>query len=133
MRAISLPETSTPVATMSLLSHSNSSTCKPCTSWCGWLKEVDSERQPTLAQSQRIPVDQGGHCNARSSQQANTEGAVVQEKRDSYRFSAAAARTFHPAAILSALPNSDVVEKIVVGEPYEAFDARVEIISIPIN
>ena len=26
------------------LTHSNSSTCKPCTWWCGWLNEVDSER-----------------------------------------------------------------------------------------
>jgi hypothetical protein len=57
-------------------------------------------------------VDQGGHCNARSlqSKQSKTERSVVQDKRYSYVGSVAAAGTSLPAANLSALPNSDVID-----------------------
>jgi len=59
-----------------------------------------------------IPGDLGGHCNARSSQSIKqTEGVVVQNKRDPYPVTAAVARTSLPAACISALPNSDVIDE----------------------
>ena len=58
-------------------------------------------------------MDQGGHCNARSlqSKQTKTEGAGVQEKGYPYIVRGAAAGTSLPAARLSALPNSDVIDE----------------------
>ena len=100
------------MTTLSRLAHSNSSTCKLCIWWCGWLNEVDSERYSTLAHSQRIPGNQGGHCKAPSSpsKQTKTEGAVVRDKRYPYKGCVAAARTPLTAALSPALPNSAVVD-----------------------
>jgi hypothetical protein len=50
------------------------------------MKEVDSVRKSTLAQSEMIHGDLGGHCNewVTTHTQKNTEGAVVPDKRYPY-------------------------------------------------
>jgi hypothetical protein len=76
------------------------------------LNEVDSERKTTQGQSQRIPGDLGRLANhGRHNTINQIEGAVLQDKRYPYVGRGAAGGTSLPAAIVSALPNGNVVDE----------------------